>query len=226
MTTNPLNSSTAATAASSKTASTTSSNPNAVLSESAFMQLLLTEMQNQDPTSPMDSTKILTQTSQLATLESADKTNKTLSSLATSLQNSQQFAMISSIGKLATIKGGDAITANGSGSSQNFNLYFPTAVNNGNINITNASGDVVDTIAISKTPAGVSSFLWNGKNQAGVAVPAGTYNVKATYTDANGATQTTQLGTYPISAVNFNGTTTTLQLGNQDVPITNIAAIS
>lgn len=223
MTTNALNTTTASTT---KSTASTTTNPNAVLSQSAFMQLLLTEMQNQDPTSPMDSTKILTQTSQLATLESADKTNKTLSALSQSLQNAQQFSMISSIGKLATLKGGSAITADGKGSSQNFSLYFPTAVKHGTINITNDAGEVVDTIALSNTPAGVSSYLWNGKDQSGAAVPAGTYNIKATYTDAAGATQTTQLGTYPISAVNFNGTTTTLQLGNQDVPITKIAAIS
>ena len=223
MTTNPLNQITPSMA---KTTLSTPSNPNAVLSQSAFMQLLLTEMQNQDPTSPMDSTKILTQTSQLATLQSADKTNKTLTALSQSLQNAQQFSMISSIGKLATLKGGNAITADGKGSSQNFSLYFPTAVKHGTINITNDAGDVVDTIALSSTPAGVSSFLWNGKDKSGAAVPAGTYNIKASYTNTNGVAQTTQLGTYPISAVNFNGTTTTLQLGNQDVPITKIAAIS
>ena len=46
------------------------------LSKDDFMKLFLAEMQHQDPTEPMDSEKILTQTSQLATIESTDNTNK------------------------------------------------------------------------------------------------------------------------------------------------------
>ena len=45
------------------------------LQKDDFLKLLLVELQHQDPTEPMDSEKILSQTSQLATLESAQNTN-------------------------------------------------------------------------------------------------------------------------------------------------------
>lgn len=53
-----------------------------VLGKDDFLKLLLVELQYQDPTSPMDTEKILTQTSQLATLESATKTNTALENLS------------------------------------------------------------------------------------------------------------------------------------------------
>ena len=77
--------STTVTSTNTSTASTTVSNPKAVLDKDSFMKLLLVELQHQDPTDPMDADKILTQTSQLATLESASNTNKALEDLATQL---------------------------------------------------------------------------------------------------------------------------------------------
>ncbi len=214
--TNPLNTTTSTIQ--------TQTNPNATLSKSAFMQLLLTEMQHQDPTSPMDSTKILTQTSQLATLESADKTNKTLASLSKALQNSQQFSMISAIGKTASL-GNDTIVSGGKGIPQKFELYFPSDVKNGKIKISNESGQVIDTIKIGKTSKGVYSYTWNGKNSDGSLASSGTYHVDASYINGNNISQSTKLGVYPIEALKFNGTDTLVKLGSQYLPFTSIKEV-
>ena len=66
-------------------------NPAGVLGKDDFLKLLLVELQHQDPTEPMDSGKILTQTSQLASLESAQNTTKALETLAKQLGASQDF---------------------------------------------------------------------------------------------------------------------------------------
>ena len=76
------------------TATSSVNNPSSALGKDDFLKLLLTEMQYQDPTQPMDTDKILSQTSQLATLESADNTNKALEALSASLKAlkiSQQY---------------------------------------------------------------------------------------------------------------------------------------
>ena len=93
-----------------------------ILGKDDFMKLLLVELQHQDPTEPMDSEKILTQTSQLASLESAENTNKALEDLAASLSNTQQFTTISAIGKTADL-GSDSIIFE-KGSTSNFEVYF------------------------------------------------------------------------------------------------------
>ena len=59
------------------------------LDKDSFLKLMLVSLQHQDPSEPMDTEKILSQTSQLATLEASKNTNKALEGLASSLGNSQ-----------------------------------------------------------------------------------------------------------------------------------------
>ncbi len=95
------------------------------------MTLLLVELQNQDPTEPMDSEKILTQTSQLAGLEASENTNKALEDLAASLSSTQQFSTIAAIGKTADL-GSNAIVLE-EGSASTFEVYFPSDIQQGTV---------------------------------------------------------------------------------------------
>ena len=63
-------------------------NPNSQLDKDAFLKLLLVELQHQDPTEPMDSAKMLEQTSQLATVEMQEKTNQVMTQLSEQMQAS------------------------------------------------------------------------------------------------------------------------------------------
>ena len=50
--------------------SSTSSNPNQQISEATFLQLLVAQLQNQDPLQPMDGMQFVTQLAQFSQLES------------------------------------------------------------------------------------------------------------------------------------------------------------
>ena len=215
----------AATAASSTASSTTSgTGTSSSLGKDDFLKLLLTEMQYQDPTQPMDTDKILSQTSQLATLESSDNTNKTLTNLATSLQGSQQLSTVSAIGKIADL-GDNTITSAGDGKSIDFPLYFPSAVTAGVATISDTNGNAVSTINIAQNPAGTYSFTWDGKDSSGNIAAKGSYSVSAAYTDANGNQKTTKVGVYPIDSVKFDGTQTLLGVGPNYVPLSSVQTI-
>jgi flagellar basal-body rod modification protein FlgD len=214
---------TAATGSTTSTKSTTT-NPNATLGKDAFMKLLLTEMQYQDPTQPMDTGQILQQTSELATLESADNTNNTLTSLATTLQNSQQFSAASLIGKVVDT-GDNTIQGNGDGTSTTFPIYFPSGVSTGTANITDANGNAVASIGIRANSTGTYNLTWDGKDSAGNIMPKGSYSVNATYTDTNGATQSTKVGVYPVDSIQYNGTQTLVGVGPNYLPLSSIKTI-
>lgn len=86
------------------------SNPNATLDKDAFLKLLLIELQHQDPTDPMDSDKMLTQTSQLSALEMQQNTNttmqkmvETMQKLSDSFSTSMSTSALGAIGKMATV---------------------------------------------------------------------------------------------------------------------------
>ncbi len=58
-----------ATGATGATASTTATTPSGTLDQQAFLNLLVAQLRNQDPSSPMDSSQLMAQTTQLATME-------------------------------------------------------------------------------------------------------------------------------------------------------------
>ena len=193
------------------------------LSNDDFMTLLLVELQYQDPTEPTDTEQILTQTSQLASLEATDKTNKALEELAASLAASNDFSTISAIGKTADL-GSNAIAID-EGSNSTFEMYFPSDITQGNVEITDVNGNIVKTIEVGTNPRGVYQFTWDGTDNTGAKVEGGIYYASASYTDANNAAQTTRVGTYPIESVRFDDGKTLLKLGSSYVPLENIKEI-
>ena len=193
------------------------------LGKDDFMTLLLVELQHQDPTEPMDSEKILTQTSQLAGLESAENTNKALEELAASLSNTQQFTTIAAIGKTADL-GSDAISLE-SGTTSNFEVYFPSDIQQGSVNITDLDGNAVATIDVGTNPAGVYQFDWDGINSAGNIADSGIYRVNATYSDPDGNPLQTRLGAYPIESVRFEGGNTLVKVGSSYVPLSQVSEV-
>lgn len=202
---------------------TDTTNPNGVLGKDDFMKLLLVQLQYQDPTSPMDTEKILTQTSQLASLESSDNTNKSLEALAASLGTSQQFSTIAAIGKTADL-GSDSIALD-KGSNSTFEIYFPKDVQQGTVEITDGNGVAVKTLDVGTNPSGVYQFTWDGTDQSGSAADSGVYHVNATYEDASGATRKTRLGAYPIESVRFDNGSTLVKLGSNYIPLENVKEV-
>ena len=193
------------------------------LGKDDFMTLLLVELQHQDPTEPMDSEKILTQTSQLAGLESTENTNKALEELAASLGANQQFSTISAIGKTADL-GSDAISLD-EGSTSSFEVYFPSDIQQGTINITDLEGNAVATIDVGTNPSGVYQFDWDGTDSAGNPAESGIYRVNSDYTDPDGNTLQTRLGAYPIESVRFEEGETFLKVGSSYVPLSQVAEV-
>ncbi|TKI70885.1 flagellar hook capping protein [Sulfurimonas crateris] len=194
-----------------------------VLDKDDFMTLLLVELQNQDPTEPMDSEKILTQTSQLATLEATENTNKALSDLAASLGISQQFSTISAIGKTADT-GSNAIVFE-EGSETIFEIYFPDDIEQGSVEMLDVNGNILKTLDVGTNPKGVYQFTWDGTDANGNTVNSGIYYATASYKNPNGDDLTTRIGAYPIESVKFEGNETYFKVGSSYVSLSDVAEI-
>lgn len=213
------------TSTSSTTSSTTTTaTDKTALSKDDFLKLLMLELKYQDPTSPMDSEKILSQTSQLATLEASENTNKALETLASSLSSSMQYSGISAIGKIADT-GSNAILKE-DGETADFEIYFPDAVSTGSVNILDSKGNVLRSMAIGATDAGVAQYSWDGLNSSGKALDAGVYYVEASYTKTDGTTGTSRVGTYPIESIKFESGKTYAKLGSGYVDFSTIKEVS
>ena len=194
-----------------------------ILSKDDFMTLLLVEMQHQDPTEPMDSDKILSQTSQLATLEATENTNQALADLAESLGSSQQYTTIAAIGKTADL-GSNAI-GHDEGSVSSFEVYFPEEIASGTLEVLDVNGNIVSTMAIEPSSSGVYQFDWDGTLSSGDAAESAMYYITASYKNPAGDDLTTRMGAYPIESVRFEDGVTLVKVGSSYVDIENVVEI-
>jgi len=97
--------------------------PSQTMDSSMFLQLLVTQLQNQDPSSPMDTDQMITQTTQLAEMEQLT----TLSSTTTEGFGLQMRAAASDlIGKQVSYLDADGKSVSGTVSSVSFSGQVPT----------------------------------------------------------------------------------------------------
>ncbi|HEC1566096.1 TPA: flagellar basal body rod modification protein [Campylobacter upsaliensis] len=212
-------------------------NPGAVLDKDAFLKLLLIEMQHQDPTDPMDSDKMLTQTSQLAALEMQQNTNNTMQQMVAQMEKlsnamgtSQSIGALGAIGKMATIAD-NKIKLTGSDEIIALKMYLPEASNKDGITLEVYDKDnkLVYTEKASEgkeVSAGHFTMEWPGRNNDGVYAGDGEYTVKIVYNNQQGEKITASYGTYPIEGVVFKEGVAYAKMAGQEVPFDALGEIT
>ncbi|EMB5524194.1 flagellar basal body rod modification protein [Campylobacter coli] len=212
------------------------SNPNATLDKDAFLKLLLIELQHQDPTDPMDSDKMLTQTSQLSALEMQQNTNttmqkmvETMQKLSDSFSTSMSTSAIGAIGKMATVSD-NKIKLTGADELIALKMYLPedSDENGVTLEIYDSNNKLVfseksDAKSISQ---GLFTMEWPGRNNDGVYAGDGEYTVKMVYNNKNGEKITANYGTYPIEGIVFKDGVAYAKMAGQEVPFDAIQEIT
>jgi len=219
---NALASANAAAAAGTTSSSTTTSaganatNPLVALSSNFnnFLQMLMTQLKNQDPTSPMDTNQFTSELVQFSGVEQQINTNASLTQLIQLTQAGETMQGTAMTGKHVTVQSGQIALQNGSGT---LNFTDPTAGPVA-IAITNSSGQPLYGTTLNAT-AGNNTWTWNGTNNQGTHLPDGAYNAAVVASNAGGTTTTlpfTVTGT--ATGVRSLGSGMQLQLGALSVP--------
>ncbi|EAJ0420532.1 flagellar basal body rod modification protein [Campylobacter coli] len=238
------NTNTAATTTSTSTTSDTSStsssglvsNPNATLDKDAFLKLLLIELQHQDPTDPMDSDKMLTQTSQLSALEMQQNTNTTMQKMVETIQllsnsfsTSMSTSAIGAIGKMATVSD-NKIKLTGSDEIIALKMYLPedSDENGVTLEVYDSNNKLVfsEKSGEQSVSQGLFTMEWPGRNNDGVYAGDGEYTVKMVYNNKNGEKITANYGTYPIEGIVFKEGIAYAKMAGQEVPFDAISEIT
>ncbi len=187
-----------------------------------FLQLLTTQLQNQDPLSPMDSSQFTQQLVQFSQVEQQINTNANLQNLITLTEGNAGSAAVGYLGKDVTITNGNAALINGT-TSWNYTLGGASASTA--LTVTNSSGQVVYTGAGSTT-AGSNTFDWNGQDANGNQLPDGTYTLAVTATDSNGSpVQSSVSSTGMVSEVSFQNGVPVLMIGPMAVQLSQISGV-
>jgi flagellar basal-body rod modification protein FlgD len=190
-----------------------------------FLQLLTTQLQNQDPLDPMDTRQFTEQLVEFASVEQQINENSNLQTLISLQQTSAATQAMQFLGSSVTVNSSAATLANATGQAATWNLNS-AAPATGNITITNSSGATVYT-GTTTLSTGNQTFSWNGKGNNGITYPDGTYTMAITATGANGTAVTVSpqvQGT--VTAVNVSQSPPQVTVGGQSYPISSIQAIT
>ena len=187
-----------------------------------FLNLLLTQLKNQDPTSPMDTNQFTTELVQFTGVQQAVATNSSLTALIGLNQQQQLLDSAQFVGRHVTVASPSIALQNGSGEIS----FTGTAGETIGIAILNAAGAPVRNATVTAT-AGTNDWTWDGKDDQGNQLPDGAYRIGAVTQDSSGNTTAVPfdvLGT--ATGVSNTGSGVVLQLGALSVGIGNLQSIA
>jgi len=147
------------------------------LSQADFIELLVAQVKNQDPTKPMDSAEFMSQLSQSSMVNGINELQKSFDSLAVQLTSDQSLQAAGLVGKSVLLPGGQGLLNTGGSISGNVNLERQAS--DVKINVFNAQGELVKTLPLGGQSAGDFQFKWDGISDGGTAVAPGNYLVTA-----------------------------------------------
>lgn len=208
--------------------STTTAAAGATLGGTDFLTLMLAQLKNQDPTSPVDSNTFLTQLAQLSEVQGITSLNTSFSALSSSLSSNQALQASSLLGHQALVTSGTAtLAANGSISGA---VSVPQTTSQVTLNISDSSGALVGQINLGAQSAGLANFSWNGTEGNGSQAPAGQYTLSAQYAgQTSGGTAASTLVNGTIESVSMGAGSAGLTLnvaGVGSVPFSSVQQIS
>ncbi len=156
------------------------------LGEDAFLRLLTTQLQYQDPSDPVKNEAFVAQLAQFSSLEQLTNVNGTLDGVYAALAAMNNASMASLLGTRVVAEG-DTFDYAGAG-PHDLSCYATSAVSSGTLTIHDASGSVVYSGPLGALAQGQGVVAWNGLDTSGNQVPAGEYTFSITGLDGEGNT--------------------------------------
>jgi flagellar basal-body rod modification protein FlgD len=188
----------------------------------SFLQLLTTQLQNQDPLSPLDTNQFTQQLVEFAGVQQQINTNDSLATLVSLQQTAQSSQALQFVGKTAVVSGNTATMTN---SEATWELNIPNA-STVNISIANSSGQTVFSNSFAANAGNNQVFSWNGLGNDGTQFPDGSYTLTATAKDSAGNTVgvTTSVAGV-VSSVNLTQSPPLLSIGGQTFTVNQVQSI-
>jgi flagellar basal-body rod modification protein FlgD len=152
-----------------------------------FLKLLIAQIKNQDPMAPMDASTMTAQMSQLNMVSSMANMNTSMTAMLAQMQSVNFMNQAALIGHSPAVAG-DGIAFDGTNQVM-LGANAANPLKSVIATISDASGNAVNSVDLGSLNAGMSNFLWNGKDAGGNTVAAGMYYLSLTGTNAADATE-------------------------------------
>jgi flagellar basal-body rod modification protein FlgD len=189
----------------------------------SFLQLLTTQLKNQDPLAPLDANQFTQQLVQFSAVEQAIKTNDALGQLLATMRGDQIARSVDYLGAEVEAEGQTIRLGEGGPARVRYRLDQSAA--QVRIEIYDGAGRLVATRQ-GETGAGSHSLDWNGQSQSGAPLPAGLYRVEVVASDAAGqAVPVTTTIRGVVDGVEIDGDRLMLSIDGVLMPLDSIISI-
>jgi flagellar basal-body rod modification protein FlgD len=196
------------------------------LNANDYMTLFLAQLQNQDPTNPMQSYELASQLAQFTTVQELSQANTYLNNIQQSSSDINNAQITSLLGKDIVAQTSQIGVSSGSSTELDYTLPDAATVT---ITIKDSNGDTVNTLNVGSQSAGNYSVPWTGKDSSGNTVSDGTYTCTVTATSSAGASSTVQTTVSgEVYACNLNSSPPTYTLTGPNgiqVPVSSVSGI-
>jgi flagellar basal-body rod modification protein FlgD len=215
---------TTATASTATTTSSSSSSSSSSLTSAQFLNLLVSELKNQDPLNATSTTDFINQLTSYANYTEQQSLNSNMSSLASSFSSLVTLNSVNYIGHTVEAKTDTATLSNGSAT---FGYSLSSAASNVSIAVKDSSGNTVWTGSGSGN-AGSNTFTWDGKNSSGSQLSdGGQYTISVTATDSAGNSVFNYATvTGKVTGIDTSTSTPTLTVDGVSVSASNIIGVT
>jgi flagellar basal-body rod modification protein FlgD len=126
-----------------------------------FLQLLTTQLQNQDPLSPLDTNQFTQQLVEFAGVEQQVNMNTNTQTLIAMQQTTEATSALQLVGSTVTVSGNSATLSNATNSPATWSLTSPTPAT-AQVTVTSSAGTMAYSGKLSLN-AGTQSYTWNGQ---------------------------------------------------------------
>lgn len=188
-----------------------------------FMTLLVAQIKNQDPTSPMDNAEFTGQITQFSMLEQLETMSQSLQdnvAVGTAINNT---AMLALVGRQVTVEGNDVAVSGGTASES---VIAARSGGKATISITDSTGHVVRTYEKTIT-TGLNTVTWDGKLDDGTVAADGDYTISAAVKDNSGADVSfTSLMTGAVSGLRYSDNQAIVIVNGEEFFVSQIYKVS
>ncbi len=197
---------------------------NSTVSENEFLNLLVAQLQNQDPLNPADPTQFTSELAQFSSLEQLQNIGQDIQGLSSSQALMNNAQAVSYIGKQVKAQDGAIDLTNAQASSLTYHL--DSAVSQVTADITDAQGSFVAAVNQTGLSAGDHTISWNGMNSQNEPAPDGAYTVTVETVDASGTTSTAPTySVQTVDSVTYAGDGVHLEAGGHDYTLSDIETV-
>lgn len=193
------------------------------LGKDAFLNLLVTQLKNQNPLKPMDNTQFVSQMAQFSALEQTTNLANSFNEFEKTFSSSLQLQAASLMGKKISVQTNDLDVISGKSGTMSFNLPQESMTY---VKIFDSNGKVVDEENLGWLKPGSHTYEWSATNSNGVKVPDGTYTYQLEGVQRDGShVQLSGVKGGIVEGVKFEDGQIYLTVNGTDYPLSKITQI-